>query len=57
MKIDISLSDAKVKEKENSDSEEILRKEWQEFLSQVVDSIEQRRRLLKPSAFKPKSPK
>jgi len=57
MKIDISLSDAQGKVTEVTDPEEILKKEWQEFLSQVVDSIEQRRRLLKPSAFKPKSPK
>jgi hypothetical protein len=54
MKIFVTTGDA-VEEKEKDPSEkEIHNKEWQEFLTTVVESIEQRRRLLKPSAFRPK---
>jgi len=54
MKIYVQTSKAQTEEKQEPSAEDLLNKEWQEFLSQVVDSIEQRRRLLKPSAFKPK---
>lgn len=58
MKIQISMS--KTAEKESvkvPQEEDSLNKEWQDFLTHVCQSIEDRRKLLKPSVYRPKKTK
>lgn len=50
----ISISKAQNVEVKEPTAEEILNQKWQEFLVHVVDSIEERRKLLKPSSFRSK---
>lgn len=55
MKIYTSVSkDATKDGKEISIKEETNETEWQDFLTIVCQSIEERRKLLKPKSFRPK---
>jgi hypothetical protein len=55
MKIRIpSLSAAEEEKMSTGTEEESLNEEWQDFLAHVCQSIEERRKLIKPKAFRSK---
>lgn len=56
MKIRILTAEAAAEMKKDQQSEQ-LHDEWQTFLSQVCDSIEERRKRLNPKSFRPKEHK
>lgn len=55
MKIYIpNLSKAQEEEMNPANEKDLLKKEWQDFLETVCQSIEERRRKISPKAFRPK---